>query len=144
MAPELIGGDYDSKVDVWSLGVIAFMLLSSSMPFYGKDRATVVKKILRGKYAFQGRRWRTVSLEAQDFISYLLRRRPEKRPSADAALHEPWLCRDFSTSNALGDIEQMDTIQATMQAFAGYRTLKKLALMVVAYKVRESVAISRQ
>ena len=38
MAPELLKGGYTSLVDCWSLGVIMFMLLSSSMPFYGKDR----------------------------------------------------------------------------------------------------------
>jgi len=38
MAPELLRGGYTELADVWSLGVIAFMLLSSSMPFYGKDR----------------------------------------------------------------------------------------------------------
>jgi calcium-dependent protein kinase len=38
MAPELLKGPYTEAVDVWSVGVIAFMLLSSSMPFFGRDR----------------------------------------------------------------------------------------------------------
>lgn len=136
MAPELIGGDYDSKVDVWSLGVIAFMLLSSSMPFFGSDRIDVVKQILKGKYSFGASRWRNVTTEAKEFVRSLLRRRPAKRPSADSALQSPWLTQNFTASTALADIEQMDSIQASIQAFAGYTTLKKLALMVVAYKVR--------
>lgn len=134
MAPELIGGDYDSKVDVWSLGVIAFMLLSSSMPFYGQDRGHVIHQILKGKYSFAARRWRMVSMEAKEFVRSLLRRRPEKRPTAESALHSSWLNPEFNMGSDLTDIEQMDTIQASMQAFAGYGTLKKLALMVVAYK----------
>ena len=139
MAPELLGGDYDAKVDVWSLGVIAFMLLSSSMPFYGADRSAVVKQIVRGKYSFLSPRWRNVSLEAKNFVKSLLRKRPEKRPNADTALESPWLCQDFgSATNTLSEIAQMDSVQASIQAFAGYKTLKKLALMVVAYKVRFS------
>jgi calcium-dependent protein kinase len=38
MAPEVLRGDYDNKVDLWSIGVITFMLLSSSLPFFGKNR----------------------------------------------------------------------------------------------------------
>jgi calcium-dependent protein kinase len=134
MAPELIGGDYNSKVDVWSLGVIAFMLLSSSMPFYGQDRELVTQQILKGKHSFAARRWRLVSTEAKEFVRALLRRRPEKRPTAESALRLFWLNPEFNMNGSLTDIEQMDTIQASMQAFAGYGTLKKLALMVVAYK----------
>jgi calcium-dependent protein kinase len=135
MAPELIAGDYDAKADVWSLGVICFMLLSSSMPFYGRDRSHIIKRILRGKFDFSARRWRYVSDTAKDFVKSLLRRRPEKRPSADAALNLPWLLQDFnSSSGKLVDLDQLDDIQAAMHAFGSYETLKKLALMVVAYK----------
>jgi calcium-dependent protein kinase len=135
MAPELIQGDYDSKADIWSLGVIAFMLLSSSMPFFGANRAEVVEHILHGKFRFQSKRWQHVSNDAKDFVKSLLRRRPEKRPSADVALQEsPWLCQENSVSTTLADLELMDTIQASIQAFADYKTLKKLALLVVAYK----------
>jgi calcium-dependent protein kinase len=135
MAPELIKGDYDSKADMWSLGVITFMLLSSSMPFYGESRSAVVDQILHGKYKFQSKRWRQVSDDAKDYVKSLLRRRPEKRPMASTVLQESqWLCQEIRNSTALTDQELMDTIQASIQAFAGYKTLKKLALLVVAYK----------
>jgi serine/threonine protein kinase len=133
MAPELIQGDYDSKADIWSLGVIAFMLLSSSMPFYGESRAAVVEQILFGKYKFQAKRWRQVSEDAKDFVKSLLRRRPEKRPTAAALLRESaWLSQE--TRNTTTDIALMDAIQASIEAFSDYKTLKKLALLVVAYK----------
>lgn len=72
MAPELLGQDYDAKVDVWSLGVLTFMLLSSSMPFYGKDRVQVIKRILKGRYSFSSKRWKYVSPEAKEFVTTLL------------------------------------------------------------------------
>ena len=132
MAPELIGGDYDSKADIWSLGVISFMLLSSSMPFYGRDRSHVIKKILAGRYHFSSRRWKYVSAEAKQFVKTLLRRHPEKRPTANEALELPWLSQPFESSAP--ELEHLDNIQAAIQAFSSYPTLKKLALMVVAYK----------
>jgi len=135
MAPELIGGDYDSKADIWSLGVISFMLLSSSMPFYGRDRSHVIKKILAGRYHFSSRRWKYVSSEAKHFVKTLLRRHPEKRPSAMEALELPWLIQDsLEITTTAREQQQLDDIQASIQAFSGYKTLKKLALMVVAYK----------
>ena len=134
MAPELIGGDYDAKADVWSLGVISFMLLSSSMPFYGKERSHVIKKILAGRYHFSSRRWKYVSSEAKHFVKSLLHHTPQKRPTAIEALQSDWLCMEVDNGLNGPEQELLDNIQASIQAFSGYRTLKKLALMVVAYK----------
>jgi serine/threonine protein kinase len=96
MAPEVIKGDYDQQCDVWSVGVIAFMLLSSSLPFYGKTRAHVVRRILHGKFAFKGRRWKEISDEAKSFIESLLVQDPAERPTAAQALAHEWLQGDFA------------------------------------------------
>lgn len=136
MAPELLKGEYDAKVDIWSIGVIAFSLLSSSLPFFGHDRLSVMKKILRGKYRFTSRRWTTVSFEAKKFVSSILQQDPTIRPSAIDAMDAAWLKDDNSKYKPFTseEIEQMDAIQSSIQAFATYPTLKKLALMVVAYQ----------
>ena len=134
MSPELIRGDYDSKADVWSLGVIAFMLLSSSMPFFGKDRMQVIKRIIKGKYAFTSRRWRQVSADAREFVTELLQVDPNLRPSADKAQSLLWLSRQFDVHGYAPEVDMMDNVQAALQAFGEYGTLKKLALMVIAYK----------
>jgi len=135
MAPELLGKDYDNKVDVWSLGVITFMLLSSSMPFFGKDRVQVIKRILKAKYKFSSKRWRQISSAAKSFVEKLLVSNPETRPTADEVQHIPWLSESFDDDGTeAGNKESMDNVQAAIQAFAGYGKLKKLGLMVVAYK----------
>lgn len=139
MAPELLAGDYNEKADVWSLGVITFMLLSSSMPFYGRDRVHVIKRIIQGRYHFKARRWSSVSQEAQDFVSSCLVNDPNKRPSGNEAQNNPWLRgrRRVGTIGEKGDAKMydvLDKVQATMANFATYSKLKQLALMVVAYK----------
>lgn len=134
MAPELLAGDYNSKVDVWSVGVIAFMLLSSSMPFYGPDRLHVIKKIIKGQFNFSSRRWKYVDTDAKIFVRDLLEMDPNKRPSAYRALKLSWLDRELNDSGEIDMDDLMDSIQANIDAFSGYSKLKKLALMVIAYK----------
>lgn len=137
MSPELISGSYNEKADVWSLGVMVFMLLSSSMPFFGKNRVQVLQKIARAKFHFNSRRWKKVSSEAMSFCVTILNPDPETRPSAEAALRLPWITnnafRDEHISIAT-DTDRMDSIQASIEAFVGYSTLKKLGLMVIAYR----------
>mmetsp|Transcript_28057 Transcript_28057/g.61129 ORF Transcript_28057/g.61129 Transcript_28057/m.61129 type:complete len:734 (+) Transcript_28057:58-2259(+) len=137
MAPEVIRGDYDSKADLWSIAVIAFMLLSSQMPFYGKDQNVVIKKILSGKYRMLGRSWQKVSEEGKDFVRSLLIRDPNDRPSAGKALRHNWIGQVFSnasTHSSDQELEEMENAMASIETFADYSKLKKLALMVIAHK----------
>eukprot|EP00934_Nitzschia_sp_Nitz4_P009132 Nitzschia sp. Nitz4//scaffold133_size116822//53772//55998//NITZ4_003806-RA/size116822-snap-gene-0.3-mRNA-1//1//CDS//3329535393//9122//frame0 len=137
MAPEVLKGDYDSKCDVWSMGVIAFMLLSSSLPFYGKTRNHVVRKIVNGKYSFKGHRWKSISPVAREFVMECLVRQPTRRKSSEQMLEHAFILRDKDNSKAKISFSQMDRVQATIQTFAGYKRLKKLALLVVAHRSTE-------
>jgi serine/threonine protein kinase len=132
MSPEVLRGEYTSKVDVWSVGVLAFMLLSSSMPFYGSTRKHVIQRILKGHYSFKSRMWKYVSDDAKMFVKKCLTFDPKERPTADEALHLPWLQNDVDM--VAPELDSMDLVQASMQSFSTYGTLKKLALMVIAHK----------
>lgn len=132
----MIKGDYDEACDVWSIGVMAFMLLSSSLPFYGKSRSHVVRKILHGKYAFKGKRWNEVSPEGIAFVKSLLVQDASLRPTAVQAMRDSWFEKEFGSNNHLEIISSavMDRVQASIETFAGYSRLKKLSLMVIAHK----------
>lgn len=136
MAPELLEGDYDAKADVWSCGVIAFMLLSSSLPFYGETRSQVIKRIIAGRFSYSSKRWRDIDTDAKVFVRDLLERNPEMRPSAEEACKLAWLDMDQEDLNeSARDLNaDIDNIQAHIQAFSEYSRLKKLALMVIAYQ----------
>lgn len=91
MAPEVLERDYDSKVDIWSAGVICYILLAGYPPFDGDTDADIEKAISKGQYKFSGRVWDGISDAAMDFIQELLTYDPSERPSAERALQHPWL-----------------------------------------------------
>lgn len=91
MAPEVLNKSYDAKCDVWSCGVIAYILLSGSPPFDGETDPDIEKAILKGDFKFKGRVWDAVTDDAMDFIQDLLTYDPIDRPTAAQALQHPWL-----------------------------------------------------
>ena len=134
MAPEVLRGRYTQQADVWSVGVIAYMLLSSQMPFYGRKRQHIVEQILEGKYDFRGRRWRKIAEPAKDFVRDLLVVDPNERLDAERASSCVWLNKRFTAS--VRGPEEAEILRAThsIQQYAGYTKLKKMALMVIAHR----------
>jgi calcium-dependent protein kinase len=90
MAPEVLNGNYDSKVDTWSLGVLLYVFMSGYLPFQGENRNDVFYKILNGKYHFNHPEFNDCSPEVKDLIQKLLVVDPKKRLSAGEALKHKW------------------------------------------------------
>lgn len=92
LAPEVVNYDFVSfSTDMWSLGVITFMLLSGLSPFLGDDDNETLNNILSCSWDFEDEEFRDVSDQAKDFISKLLIKEKCWRISATAALKHPWL-----------------------------------------------------
>lgn len=82
---------YNVKADIWSCGVIVYMLLVGFPPFSASGVYDLFRKIRACAYDFKDPAWELVSDEAKDFVTWLLTPDPEKRPSAEQALQHPWL-----------------------------------------------------
>lgn len=65
MAPEVLKESYGKECDIWSLGVISFLMLSGICPFRGQDNEAILKKVEKGRYNFQHKGWDKVSLTGQ-------------------------------------------------------------------------------
>ena len=69
----MLSSSYDERCDVWSIGVILFVMLCGYPPFNGKTSQQVMQKIKRGKLQFKEEDWAFVSEEARELVECLLR-----------------------------------------------------------------------
>lgn len=91
VAPEvLLGKGYGLQVDLWSIGVVLYMLLTDSPPFYETEERSLPKAIVSAKYSLGGELFRGVSADAKDLIRKLLTLEPMERLAASRALAHNW------------------------------------------------------
>lgn len=137
VAPEVLHGEYDEKVDIWAIGVITYLLLSGDAPFGGcceDESATDVRKsILSANFSFQPEEnWKHVSQQAKDFISMLLVEDSSKRPAAEECQSSEWL-REW-TENGKQESKPLNSnvIQA-LRAFRDFSDMRKLLCEVIGF-----------
>lgn len=93
VAPEVVTQfkkGYDKACDIWSLGVIMYILLCGYAPFWGKNAAEILKRVKTAKVDFPEREWKHVSGEARRLLNSMLNRTPSARPTAADVLDNPW------------------------------------------------------
>ena len=94
MAPEIIRNEkYGCEVDMWSVGVLTFVLLGGYPPFHNENQKELFRRIKNADYCFDAQYWDVVSSDAKDFIRKLLVSNPRKRLTAKQAMRHPWLVK---------------------------------------------------
>eukprot|EP00922_Rhytidocystis_sp_ex-Travisia-forbesii_P050823 GHVS01075491.1.p1 GENE.GHVS01075491.1~~GHVS01075491.1.p1 ORF type:complete len:552 (-),score=73.52 GHVS01075491.1:1922-3577(-) len=124
IAPEVLRKKYDEKCDVWSIGVILYILLCGYPPFGGQTDHEILKRVEKGKFSFEPPEWSKVSDEAKAIITQMLTYDPAQRISAEEALRNPWLvAKQKETrvepailSGALGNMKKFQGTQKLAQA----------------------------
>ena len=111
IAPEVLQKDYTEKCDIWSCGVILYILLSGRPPFYGHNDKDILKKVSRGEYSLKGKVWESISSSAKRLISRMLDFNPKTRISASEALKNEWLCKAV-TGPPVTSIKVLENLQA--------------------------------
>jgi calcium-dependent protein kinase len=91
ISPEILKGSYGKSTDLWSAGVILYIMLCGYPPFYAENEAEILRKVRQAKFSFTGPEWRQVSAEVKDLITKLLKPNPEERLTVDQAMEHPWL-----------------------------------------------------
>lgn len=128
MAPEVLKRSYGPEVDVWSAGVILYILLCGVPPFWAETEQGVAQAIIRSVIDFKRDPWPKVSDNAKDLVKKMLDPDPKRRLSAQEVLAHPWLQKAKNAPNvALGEV-----VKSRLKQFSVMNKLKKRALRVVA------------
>ncbi|CAE5964147.1 unnamed protein product [Arabidopsis arenosa] len=128
MAPEVLKRNYGPEVDVWSAGVILYILLCGVPPFWAETEQGVALAILRGVLDFKRDPWSQISESAKSLVKQMLEPDATKRLTAQQVLDHPWIQNAKKAPNVpLGDI-----VRSRLKQFSMMNRLKKKALRVIA------------
>ena len=130
IAPEVLKGEYDEKCDVWSCGVILYILLCGYPPFNGDNDDEIFENIRKGVFYFPSPEWDNVSEQVKDLIKSMLKYDFKERITAKEALRDPW----FKNSNSLRKGKSFldrNTI-CNLQAFTSQYKLKGAIMQYIA------------
>lgn len=135
VSPQVLDGVYGPECDVWSAGVIMYIILCGYPPFDAASDRGIMKKIRVGQVPTDDKAWTHMSPEAKDLLLGLLRRHPRLRLTAEEALHHPWFTQ---TPRFPPPVPIPVDILAKFRRFQGLSRLKKILLTVIARHVDEA------
>merc|ERR1712216_730821 len=128
VAPEILRNQgYDGGVDMWSMGVILYILLCGFPPFYEEDLPALFEQIIEGRYDFPSPWWDQISENAKDLVKKLLTVDPKKRFTAEQTLQHPWV-KDYNQNSEA----HLASTHDAMKKWNANRKLKKAANGIMA------------
>ncbi|KAI4838984.1 calcium-dependent protein kinase 3 [Plasmodium brasilianum] len=130
VAPQVLAGSYDYKCDIWSTGVLFYILLCGYPPFYGESDHEILIMVKKGEYNFKGKEWDNVTQEAKDLIKCCLTMDPRKRISASEALKHPWFKKKKGAFNL--DVKMDIHVLENFKNYALLLKFQKLAMTIIA------------
>ncbi|XP_021274833.1 calcium-dependent protein kinase 28-like isoform X2 [Herrania umbratica] len=133
VAPEVLKRRSGPESDVWSIGVITYILLCGKRPFWDKTEDGIFKEVLKNKPDFRRKPWPTISNSAKDFVKKLLVKDPQARLTAAQALSHPWVREGGNASEIPVDISVLNNLRQ----FVKYSRLKQFALRALASTLNE-------
>ncbi|MBA0663333.1 hypothetical protein Goklo_003453 [Gossypium klotzschianum] len=133
VAPEILRRSYGKEVDIWSAGIILYILLSGVPPFWAETEKGIFDAISEGKLDFESQPWPSISETAKDLVRKMLTKDPKKRLTSAQVLEHPWMREDGEAS----DKPIGSAVLSRLKQFRAMNKLKKLALKVIAENLSE-------
>ena len=143
LAPEIISKNrkYTEKCDIWSCGIIMYILLTGKPPFNGDSDEEILKKILQNHLDLEKYPWSVISLKAKDLIKKLLETDTKKRITAEEALNHEWFkCKQVNTQETSG-LFKVKNPDLLLNNLINYRTDNPLRCAVLAYLIHNNMQL---
>merc|ERR1712190_457947 len=123
VAPQVLAGKYDHMSDMWSIGVIMYVMLCGYPPFFGETDAEVLSKVRLGNFSFNQADWKNVSEDAKTLIRMLLKMNPRDRYTAEQSLNHEWIKNKAPKAK---NIDLTQSGQGFVDNLRGFRAQNKL------------------
>ena len=136
IAPEVLSGTYNFKCDLWSCGVIIYILLAGFPPFDGQNDEEILEKVKKSNYNFKNQVWNTISQDAKDLISELLAP-TSSRISAHAALNHPWIKNHLQSASVSTEV-----VRTTLGNLRSFQKSSKLRDAVSTFITTQCVSMA--
>ncbi|KAJ6361966.1 hypothetical protein OIU78_002384 [Salix suchowensis] len=133
VAPEVLRKLYGPKCDVWSAGVIIYILLSGVPPFWDETEQGIFEQVLKGELDFESEPWPNISESAKDLVRKMLVREPKRRLTAQEVLCHPWV----QMEGVAPDRPLDPAVLSRLKQFSAMNKLKKIAIRVIAESLSE-------
>ena len=132
IAPEVLRRSYNEKCDIWSCGVILYILLCGYPPFSGYSTEEIIYEVMQGKFSMEGNEWKKISSSAKDLVTKLLEFNADKRFSAQEAINHKWIQEKHE---AIGLIEKVEdgVWRNVLDSIKNFNAKEKLQQATIAF-----------
>ena len=142
-SPEVLRNNYSKECDIWSCGIIMYVLLSGHFPFFGKTEDEITKKILSGKFVFNKKYFSNVSDKAKDLISKCLIYNKNKRITAEEALKHEFFADDINPNNIFEDVIDSKHVLNSLKNYSNHSKIYQTVLAFLSHNYADKEEINR-
>ena len=142
-SPEVLKNNYNKECDIWSCGVIMYVLLSGHFPFFGKTEEEIEKKILSGKFIFNNKYFSKVSDKAKDLINKCLIYDKDKRIKAEEVIKHEFFVDDINPNNMFEDEIDSKNVLNSLKNYAQQSKIYQTVLAYLSHNFADKVELNK-
>ena len=140
IAPEVLNKSYNEKCDIWSAGVVLYVMLTGNFPFVGKTSQKLFENIKTGKYKNTGKEWEAISEQAKDLIKKMLELNTTKRITASECLKSPFIT-SLNTSENVPDL--LPSVLSNIYKLNAREKIQQATIALIVHNIQQNEQVDR-